>query len=117
MTSFFQDCVNQDIEDVFLNMSEFADQVTYDDTVNQKQIKAVFDFGTGFDTAHPKDTATVFISKLDVPDPDYRHKIIRSGVTWYVARDAPQSGVGVEKNGLWEIKVTTNERYKLQAPW
>jgi|GEM_PF-1673146 len=99
-------------KDVFFDIDEFAEQVAYDDTISQKTILAVFDFGAGFDTSNPKDTATMLVKKTDVLAPDYRHTIIRDGVTWYIFRDTSQSRVGIEKNGLWEIKITANERYK-----
>jgi len=93
--------------DQFFNIGEFADEVTYNGAV----IPAVFDFDCTAPGA-PADVALVNVRMSDVPDPQYRDTFIRDGVTWRLYRDQTKGNVAVDMGGIWQLKVTCNERFK-----
>ena len=108
-----KDILALDVETVFLNTDEFAEEVIYDDGLTQKTVIALFEFDQSSGDK-PKDSAIIFLRKTDVPAPDYRHTILANGKTWYMFRDSSKSSVGIEENGIWKILVTANERYKFR---
>lgn len=85
-----------------------AELVTYND--GDTQIPALFDFSNSIAGASA-DTGCVYVAMADVPAPKYRDTINLNGTTWQVYRDKKNDNIAVEVNGMWQMKVTANERF------
>jgi hypothetical protein len=95
--------------DVFFNLDEFAEMVSYSDGTNTTSVKGILDFGgTEFDKQ--ASTGKITVKKSDVPSPGYRHTFTIDGETWTVKAD--KSGLDISGEGLtWEIGIVKKERF------
>ena len=106
----FKEQMAMDLENVFYNTAEFAEQVIYDDGASQKNIKAVVDYGGDGENSNA-DHATITVKKSDVPAPVYRQKFIIAGETWHIVsgRHKGLELMGDEHTRV--IRISRNERF------
>ena len=90
-----KDVMESDIDDVFLNPDEFAEEIQY----NGHTILAIPEFGdtnekgNTFSSEGSADRAFFSVSSNLVPDPLSGDEIIHGGKTWEVVRYTPASGM------------------------
>ena len=103
----FKEQMSMDL-DVFFNLDEFADTVSYYDGTATTPVKGIVDFGgTGFEKQAR--TGKITVKKSEVPSPGYRHTFTINGETWTVKAD--KSGLDITGVGLtWEIGIVKDER-------
>lgn len=97
--------------DVFFDLDEFAQTVTYDNGTTPTSIKAVVDpWGAVRQSGSQSTVKKIMVKKADVPVPDYRHSFVIDGTTWYIKSDPDKGLDAVGDDQVWEIGIVTDER-------
>lgn len=106
--SVFQDMISSDLDAVFLNTDEFAQEITYNDVT----IKAIVHYGprkaAGKDTAISCDVWLEGVKRSDVATPGYRDTVVIGSDTYKVMID---DSTQPEGDGYsWTINLRKGER-------